>query len=101
MELQDLKRHEYRLKLTDTFSFPDCLRVNDEARSVLKVGERLVIDFSACTYIDSSGLGVLFSLRRNLPSESKLLSLINIRPEVMQIITAFKLNTLFDIHCLD
>ncbi len=88
---------EHRLMLEEHFAFPECLRVNEEAREILERGGTLIIDFTKCTHIDSSALGVLFSLRRNLPSESNQLKLANINQHVSRILNAYKLDNFFDI----
>lgn len=46
----------------------------------------LLVDLSDCTYLDSGGLGVLFSALRALPEEGWL-GLIGVTPEVKRILT--------------
>lgn len=92
-----MKQGEHRLLLEEHFAFPECLRVNEEAREILEKGDSLIIDFSRCTHLDSSALGVLFSLRRNLPADSSQLKIANLNQHVTRILSAYKLDNFFEI----
>lgn len=55
------------LKVNGSFGIDRAL----ELRRLYKnfVGKELILDFEECTQIDSTGLGLLLNLRKNLPQE--------------------------------
>ena len=86
------------------------VKVNGELivgnRSELKAGvlERLeggarkfVVDFSASTYIDSSGLGVLVSLSKKIREAGGALRLASLNEDLCTLFELTKLDTLFKI----
>jgi len=66
---------------------------------VLKKGERrLVIDLEKLTYISSSGLRVLLSLRSQLAQEGGRLVLVGLREKVLEVFKVSKLLEVFEIR---
>jgi len=63
-------------------------KVRDAVNAILHGAfppQSLLVDLSDCTYLDSGGLGVLFSALRALPEEGWL-GLIGVTPEVKRIL---------------
>jgi len=59
---------------------------------------RFVIDFSRTGYIDSSGLGVLITLSKEVRAQGGDLRLASLNPDLQRLFELTKLDTLFEIH---
>lgn len=68
-------------------------------QSALAAGaRRLIIDCTAATYIDSSGLGALVSLSRTAREQGASLHLASLSPELQSLFELTRLDTLLSIH---
>lgn len=80
-----------RLDVVNSAEFRDLLL------GLLKPGHRLVmIDLSEVTYLDSSGLGALVSLRKRL-GEAGVIKLVNLSPAVRRVFSLTGLGKVFTI----
>ncbi len=59
--------------------------------------EKIIIDMSKVTLIDSSGLGILISLLRIMTEKNGSIELTNLPNLVKRLLVITKLNTLFEI----
>ena len=59
--------------------------------------DQAIIDMAHLTYIDSTGLGCLISLKKRLGAHGGVVQLINVHPNVCKILTICKLDQLFEI----
>jgi anti-anti-sigma factor len=79
----------------------DLAAVSDMEEAVLQalplVTECLVFDLIGCSYMDSSGLGVLIRARRRMPSGAQVI-LRRPDPRVMQVLEITKLDSVFTIE---
>lgn len=90
MEITRSPNNRYHILVDKNFSFPDCYTNHKEIKALLEEGYKVVLDFTECTYIDSSALGSLFSLRKYF-SEGAELKLINANSHIMSIFKIYKL----------
>lgn len=77
------------LVIAGEFEHSSKQEVRDAVEGILRGAfppENLLIDLGECTYLDSGGLGVLFSALRQLPDEGWL-GLVGVTPEVKRILT--------------
>jgi anti-sigma B factor antagonist len=73
-------------------------RVRDEIRAAITPAHTVLeIDFSAITFLDSSGLGALIALHKTLRSQNGTLRLVNPTPSASQIIELTRLHRVFEI----
>jgi anti-sigma B factor antagonist len=73
-------------------------QLKDVVLSEIERGERnFVIDFGRTGYIDSSGLGVLISISKQLEAEGGKLALTNLNEDLRTLFELTKLDTLFRI----
>jgi anti-anti-sigma factor len=73
-------------------------RVRDELeQAVTRRPARLVVDLSACTFIDASALAVLLDLHRRLSRTGGVLSLRGSCPRVLRLLSLTGLRRVFDL----
>lgn len=70
--------------------------VKEELKDIAKESINVVLDLSRITFIDSSGIGLLVSLRRGLQNEDKDLFLIGIGASVKRLFTLSRVIDLFE-----
>lgn len=72
--------------------------VNDFRESYLDAkGKAYIVDFRNTEYMDSSGLGMLLNMRRDLGESAADISLINCRPQVKKILAISRFEKKFTI----
>ncbi len=59
--------------------------------------KKLLLNFSMVEFLSSAAIGKLITLHRSLKAQGGVLKLSNIRPNIYEVFTIFKLNRLFDI----
>lgn len=59
--------------------------------------DKLIVDFSDVSYIDSSALGMLLLLRERMTAAEKVIELVNCQPSVRQVFAIANFNKLFTI----
>jgi len=70
----------------------------DKMNEVLTQPEsRLVVDFEAISFIDSSGFGALLSALKTSKEHQSQIKLCNINKDVMELIELMQLDSIFDI----
>ena len=58
---------------------------------------KLLLSFSVVEFFSSAAIGKLITLHRKMKAQGGALKLANIRPDIREVFTIFKLNRLFDI----
>jgi len=58
----------------------------------------LFLDFSNVAYINSSELGTLITLHKNMKADGGRLTLVNVNPHVGEVLERMKLNMLFEVR---
>lgn len=70
-----------------------------EVAEVLKPeGAKVIFDFQELTFIDSSGLGAMVSLLKQIAPKNGNILLANLRPEVLALFELTRLTKVFDIY---
>ncbi len=91
MEISLSSNNQYCVMIDSMFAFPSCYTVYNEIKSLLEQGDKVVLDFSKCTHIDSSALGGLFSLRKCFSHDAEL-KIINANAHIMSVFSVYKLD---------
>lgn len=74
------------------------IRFKDLMRSLTETGpDHVVLDLSAVTFIDSSGLGALVGALKQMPT-GKRLELAGLTRDVAKVFMLTRMNTVFTIH---
>jgi anti-sigma B factor antagonist len=68
-------------------------------RQVMQDGAgHIVLEFAGVEFIDSSGLGVLVSIYKELPPRARRLCLVTVRPLVLRVLTLTSVDSLVGIY---
>ncbi|MCT4563891.1 MAG: STAS domain-containing protein [Maledivibacter sp.] len=90
---------EIKLLIPENFAVDEASEFREKLIQLIDNGEKhFVLDFSSCSFIDSTGLGVLVSIYKRcmeLDGSFKLHSINN--PQVMKIFRLTRLDKVFDI----
>jgi anti-sigma B factor antagonist len=69
-----------------------------DIQELLEQHKHVVLDLSALTFIDSSGLGVLLSCLRQLTGNGGDLKLCSLTPQVRAVFQLVRMHRLFDVY---
>ncbi len=58
----------------------------------------LILDFSDVNFLTSLGLALLLTLRKRLAEGGRRLALLNLQPQVYEVFSVTRLDTLFDVR---
>ncbi len=95
---ETLSTNETLIRIIGRFDFNTRADFQSCYSSLTKAGGLLAIDFGETDYIDSSALGMLLLLKEHTDSLKKHVVIRNCNPEVEQILTVSKFDTLFTIE---
>ncbi|MFO1435682.1 MAG: STAS domain-containing protein [Gammaproteobacteria bacterium] len=91
-------RNEVVIRLPEQFDF----KVHRDFRSAYSenkaIGASYIVDLGRTKYMDSSALGMLLQLREHAGSDAKKVHLVNIHPDVMEILRIANLDKLLTIN---
>lgn len=74
------------------------IRFKDRLRDIAgRHGPRIVLDMGSVDFMDSSGLGAILAIRRNLPA-THCIELAALTPNVDRVIRLTRMETIFTIH---
>jgi anti-sigma B factor antagonist len=62
--------------------------------------QQLVLDFSNVKFLTSLGLALLLTLRKRLAEGGRGLAILNLQPDVYEVFSVTRLNTVFDVRQL-
>lgn len=60
-------------------------------------GWTFILDMGGVTYLDSSGLGMLVYIKKEITSQKGVLKLLNIQPQVLNVFKLTRLDEFFDL----
>lgn len=80
--------------------FNNSNQVKEEAKEIIKENEinKLIIDLTSTSYLDSSGIGVILSLFKFMRDKSGKLLIANPNEKVKRVFEVTKLNQILDIY---
>ena len=70
----------------------------DEVSKIIKINSKVILDLSEVPFIDSTGLGTLLSLLRQLAECNGALKLTGLTEQVMTMFLLVRMNKVFDIY---
>lgn len=85
------------IKLDGKFDF-DSVQPFRDAYSSYKDCRNFLIDFRDTDYMDSSGLGMLINMRRELGEEQATIKLVNCRPQIKKVLLISRFDKYFEIN---
>ncbi|EET84223.1 anti-sigma-factor antagonist, partial [Clostridium carboxidivorans P7] len=78
--------NEFKIEMPENFAVDEADELREKFNYLMKDGEKnFVLDFRKCTFIDSTGLGVLVSVYKKCKSINGSLKLYSINEQVMKI----------------
>jgi anti-sigma B factor antagonist len=87
-----------RIEVPQNFAIKEVDQFRKQMYDLINAGEKSFdIDFSQCSFIDSTGLGVLISIYKKCMEKGGSLKLYSLHPEVMRIFTLTRLDKVFEI----
>ncbi|MGD1926370.1 MAG: STAS domain-containing protein [Paracoccaceae bacterium] len=76
----------------------NCASIASEGKSLITAGAKeLVIDVSEVTFVDSSGIGALVSLRKKIGEDGRVV-LLNPQAFVLKVLSLIRMNDVFEIR---
>jgi len=72
--------------------------VKEEARTILKGGRDVVLDFSSVAFADSEGLSALVALYKTAAEESRRLALCSLRVNLRSLLELTRLHRVFEVY---
>jgi anti-anti-sigma factor len=67
--------------------------------SVVELQQRqLILDFGNVEFLTSLGLAMLLTLRKRLAEGGRRLALLNLQPDIYEVFSVTRLNTVFDVR---
>lgn len=90
---------EFKIEMPENFAVDEADELREKFNYLMKDGEKnFVLDFRKCTFIDSTGLGVLVSVYKKCKSINGSLKLYSINEQVMKIFSMTRLDKVFEIY---
>lgn len=87
------------IKIAENFSVDEAAKFREETYRLISKGSvAFELDFSNCTFIDSTGLGVLVSLFKKCKENNSSMILKHINNDIMKIFHMTRLDNVFDIQ---
>ncbi|NMM64756.1 STAS domain-containing protein [Clostridium sp. P21] len=90
---------EFKIEIPENFAVDEADELREKFNYLMNEGKKdFVVDFRKCTFIDSTGLGVLVSVYKKCKSIDGSLKLYSINEQVMKIFNMTRLDKVFEIY---
>lgn len=91
--------NEFKIEIPENFAVDEADELREKFNYLMKDGEKnFALDFRKCTFIDSTGLGVLVSVYKKCKSINGSIKLYSINEQVMKIFSMTRLDKIFEIY---
>jgi anti-anti-sigma factor len=91
--------NELNIEIPENFAVDEADKFREKLNYLMSKGEKnFVLNFCRCTFIDSTGLGVLVSTYKKCNQLNGSLKLHSMNEQVMRIFSLTRLDKVFDIH---
>lgn len=91
--------NELNIEIPENFAVDEADKFREKLNYLMSKGEKnFVLNFSKCTFIDSTGLGVLVSTYKKCEQLNGSLKLYSINEQVMRIFSLTRLDKVFDMY---
>lgn len=85
--------------IPENFAVDEAAEFRERINNLINKGEKdFVLDFKKCTFVDSTGLGVLVSIYKKCETINGSLKLHSINPQVMKVFKLTRLDKVFKIE---
>lgn len=89
---------EMIIEVPANFSVEEATEFRENIRGLVEGGTvNFMLDFSGCSFIDSTGLGVIVSSYKKCVEEGGTIRLKGLSPNVLKVFTLTRLNHVFEI----
>ncbi len=90
---------ELNIEIPENFAVDEADELREKLNYLMNSGEKnFVLNFKKCTFIDSTGLGVLVSVYKKCKNVNGSFKLYSINEEVMKIFSMTRLDKIFEIY---
>lgn len=91
--------NEFNIEIPENFAVDEADELREKLNYLMSKGEKnFVLNFSKCTFVDSTGLGVLVSIYKKCKNVNGSFKLYSINQQVMKIFNLTRLDKVFEIH---
>ena len=89
---------EISMQIPENFAVDEAAEFREEVNAMISKGEKhFILNFNNCSFIDSTGLGVLVGIYKKCKELDGSLKLHSINPKVMKLFKLTRLDKVFDI----
>lgn len=90
--------NEIRISMPENFAVDEAAEFRQNMNNLISEGKKnFILNFNGCTFIDSTGLGVLVGIYKKCDEINGSLILNSINPKVMKIFKLTRLDNVFEI----
>ncbi|WFD08879.1 STAS domain-containing protein [Tepidibacter hydrothermalis] len=90
--------NEVRISIPENFAVDEAAEFRQNMNNLINEGNKnFALNFNSCTFIDSTGLGVLVGIYKKCNELNGSLTLNSINPKVMKIFELTRLDNVFEI----
>lgn len=90
--------NEIRISIPENFAVDEAAEFRQNMNNLISEGKKdFILNFNNCTFIDSTGLGVLVGIYKKCDEINGSLILNSINPKVMKIFKLTRLDNVFEI----
>ncbi|MCY6370824.1 STAS domain-containing protein [Clostridium ganghwense] len=91
--------NDINMLIPENFSVDEVTEFREKVNTLISNGEKhFVLNFSNCTFIDSTGLGVLVGIYKKCMELNGSLKLHSLNQQVMKVFKLTRLDKIFDIQ---
>ena len=91
--------NEINIQIPEYFAVDEAAKFREDVNKMIGKGEKhFVLNFNNCSFIDSTGLGVLVGIYKKCKELNGSLKLNSINPKVMKLFKLTRLDKVFDIN---
>lgn len=90
--------NEINMSISENFAVEEAAEFREKVNDLISKGQNsFLLDFSNCTFVDSTGLGVLVGIYKKCKELNGTFKLRSINPQVMKVFKLTRLDKVFQI----
>lgn len=100
MTIQGVERREYYLiRVGDSFDSKVLLEAREVIEDAIEKGHKnFIFDFSSCSYIDSSGIGLIVNLHKQEKAAGGKLGILKASPKIKEIFSISNMEKVINLY---
>jgi anti-sigma B factor antagonist len=92
------KLNKAEIVMPENFAVDEASELRGQLSQLISSGTTsFILDFKRCTFIDSTGLGVLVSIYKKCADHNGSMQIINVNDKVFKVFKLTRLDSIFDI----